>query len=66
MLAGSHGKRPVGVPESIPYPNVLITEGGPDCVAAFDLIERCGISKKVSVVCMASVNSKFDQWIWRF
>ena len=43
MLKGTQGCWPIGIKESLPYPNIALVEGGPDLLAAHHLflVEEC-------------------------
>ena len=52
MLRGSQAKWPIGIREAKDYPNILLVEGAPDLLAAFEAIR--GHSKNFAPVAMLS------------
>lgn len=59
-LENSLGKQPIGVIEAMQFDACALIEGGPDMLAAFELIIQAGAQEKVSVICMASTRSQFS------
>jgi hypothetical protein len=57
-LPGSQAARPVGIEESRPFPVVALVEGGPDLLAAFDLILRCGRERDVVAVAVLGASMR--------
>ncbi len=51
-LGGSRASWPVGLLEASQYPVIALVEGGPDLLAAFDLILKSGVKKIIAPVAM--------------
>lgn len=47
-VKGSQKSWPIGIQESLPYRNIVLVEGGPDCLAAHDFIFREQAEDKVN------------------
>jgi CHC2 zinc finger len=58
-LPDSRAKRPIGILEAINFPNAAVVEGGPDLLAAFHFMIKCGTQDITAVVCMTSANAEF-------
>jgi CHC2 zinc finger len=58
-LPECRAKRPIGIVESMEFPNIAIVEGGPDLLAGFHFAIECGTEDVVAPVCMTSANSEF-------
>jgi hypothetical protein len=54
LLYGSRGDWPIGIQESESFPIIVLCEGGPDFLAAFDHAWSWGIDRYVAPVCMSS------------
>jgi hypothetical protein len=69
MAPGSHGDRFIGVAESTSFPRIIIVEGGPDLLAAFQFILTTPLfdyRDDFTVICAISTQSNFGQDAWRF
>jgi CHC2 zinc finger len=66
---GSRGDIFIGVAESTSFPRIIVIEGGPDLLAAFQFILTTGLFDRrddITVVCAVSTSSKFGTDAWRF
>ena len=69
MAPGSRGDRFIGVSESTSFPRIIIIEGGPDLLAAFQFILTTPLfdyRDDFTVICAISTQSNFGLDAWRF
>lgn len=60
-LAGSIASLPLGLPESAPFPNILLVEGGPDMLAGWHFISAESRENDCAVVAMLGSSQRIPE-----